>query len=78
MIKVNGIELELISDNDMYLFLEKEVRGGMSYIAKRYSKDNNKYMKLYNSKPKTDIMYLDANNLHGSAMSQYLCYSEFI
>ena len=49
MIKVNGIELELISDNDTYLFLEKEVRGGMSYIAKRYSKDNNKYMKLYNS-----------------------------
>ena len=78
MIKVNGIELELISDNDMYLLLEKEVRGCISYIAKRYSKDNNKDMKLYNSKPNKYIMYLDANNLYGSAMGQYLYYSEFV
>ena len=31
----------------MYLFIEKVLRGGISYIAKGYSKTNNKYMKNY-------------------------------
>ena len=54
------------------------MRGGISYIAKRYSKANNKYMKCYDEyKENKFIMYLDANNLHGWAMSQYLPYSGF-
>ena len=49
------------------------MRGGISYIANRYGKANNKYMKKYNEKaPSKYIMYLDANNLYGWAMSQYL------
>ena len=36
-----------ISDIDVYLFGEKELRGGISYIAKRHSKANNKYIKNY-------------------------------
>ena len=28
----------------MHLFIEKEMRCGISYIAKRHSKANNKYM----------------------------------
>ena len=67
------IELELISDIDMYLFAQKGMRGGISYIVKRYSKANHKYMKCYDdSKSSKYIMYLDANNLHGWEMSQYL------
>ena len=63
MLKMTEIELELISDIDMHLFIEKEMRGGISYIAKRFSKANNKYMKSYdNKKPSKYIMYLDANN----------------
>ena len=63
---MSGIELELIHDIDMHLFIEKRMRGGISYIAKRYSKSNNKYMKCYNSsKPSKYIKYLDANNLYG-------------
>ena len=38
---MTGIELELISDTDMHLFIEKEI-GGVSYIAKKHSKANNK------------------------------------
>ena len=72
------IELELISDIDMHLFIENGMRGGISYIAKRYSKANNKYMICYDSSKESKyITYLDANNLYGWVMSQYLPYSGF-
>ena len=78
MLKMTEIELDLISDNDMHLFIEKGMRGSISYIAKRYSKANNKYMESYDSSEESKfIMYLDANNLYGWAMSQYLRYNEF-
>ena len=47
MHKMTGIELELIPSIDMYLFIEKGMRGGISYIAKRFSKANNKYIQFY-------------------------------
>ena len=75
---MTGIELELISDIDLDLFIEKGMRGGISCIAKRHSKANNKYTKCYDSSEKSKcIAYLDANNLYGCAMSQYLPYSRF-
>ena len=46
---------------------------GVSYIANRYGKANNKYMKEYYEKALSEyIVYLDANNLYGWAVSQYL------
>ena len=57
----------------MYLFIEKRLRGRSSYIAKGYSKANNKYMKNYDStKLSIYISYLDMNNLYGCGMSDYL------
>ena len=70
MLKMTGVKVELTSANDMYLFIEKGMRGGISYAAERYRKDNNKYMKSYDSKPSRYIKYLDANNLYGWTMTQ--------
>ena len=63
MLKMTEIELKLISDTDMYLFIEKGMRGVISYIDKRFNNANNKYKKsYYNSKPSKYTIYLDANN----------------
>ena len=78
MLKMTGVKLEKISDIDKYFFIEKGIRGRISYIAKRYAKANNKYMNDYDpKKPSTFITYLDMNNLYGWAMSEYLPYGEF-
>ena len=62
----------------MYLFIEKGIRGGISYIANRYTKANNKYMKNYDpKKPSKYTLYLDMTNLYGWAMSGYLPYGRF-
>ena len=75
---MTGIKLEKISDIDKHLFIEKGLRGGISYIAKRYAKANNKYMNDYDpKKPSTFISYLDMNNLYGWAMSEHLPYAGF-
>ena len=73
MLKMTNIKLELMTDIDMFQFIEKGMHGGVSYIANRYGNANNKCMKEYNEKaPSKYIMHLDANNLYGWAMSQYL------
>ena len=66
---MTGTRLEKIVDTDMYVFIEKGLRGGISYIAKKYAKANNKYMKNYNrKKPSKFLTYLDINYLYGWAM----------
>ena len=77
-LKVTNVELEKIMDRDIHLFIEKGMRGGISCIAKIYSKASNKYCPDYDDKkPKNYIIYLDMNHLYGHEMSQYLPYGGF-
>ena len=72
------VKLKLISAPEMYIFFEKGMRGGASYISNRYSKANNKYLKCYDPKEESKhIRYLDANNLYGYAMSKFFPTSAF-
>ena len=78
MLNITIVKLELISDPDMYIFFEKGMRGGVSYISNRYSKANNKYLKSYDPKQESKyIIYLEAINLYGYAMSKFLSTSGF-
>ena len=78
MLKMTKIELENINDPDKYIFIEKEKRGGISCINKRYNKANNGYYSDYDSKKlKTYITYLNIHSLYGHATSQYLPYASF-
>ena len=70
MLKYAGIELELLTDQDMLLMIMEGIRGGLSCIMKRYVEANNKYMINYDpTKESSFLVPVDANNLYGDAMS---------
>lgn len=78
-LKKTGIELDLLSDMDMFIFMEKGIRGGLVQAVQRYAKANNKYMgdKYNPNEESTYLQYLDANNLYGWAMIQKLPVGNF-
>ena len=73
ILKVTEVEIELLTDSDMYLFFEEGIRGGVSSAMKRYSKANNKYTNDYDPEEISKyIMYLDENALYTSALCKPL------
>ncbi|XP_063219584.1 uncharacterized protein LOC134529430 [Bacillus rossius redtenbacheri] len=71
MLKETQVRLELMTDYDMYMFIEAGIRGGVAQVVKRHCKANNTCLpRTYDpSQPSNHIMYVDANNLYGWAMS---------
>ena len=77
-LKKTEVKLELLTDVDMLLMVEKGMRGGIYHAIYRYGKANNKYMKNYNKdKEESFLQYLDDNSLYGWAMSQKFAVSGF-
>lgn len=73
LLKKTGVCLELLTDIDKVLFIEKGIRGGISQISNRYKKANNEFLSDYDSsKQNSYLFYIDANNLYRYAMSQSL------
>lgn len=78
MLKHTKVELELLTDLEMVYFVKQGIRGGLVQCNKKHSVANNQYLSNYDPlKPKLSIVYLDANNLYGWAMSEYLPYGGF-
>ena len=81
-LKITDVKLELITDVDMYSFIERGIRGGVSTIFHRYACAKNQYVTreedmnemLNNGEQKDNeyLMYLDANNLYGVGMTSML------
>ena len=62
LFKNTGASIELITEEDTYKFFEKSIRGGICQSVKRHAR----------AESQRPILYIDANNLYGWAMSQYL------
>ena len=79
MLNMSKCNLQLLDDAEMFRMLENNLRGGISMITKRYARANNPRLgTLYDpEQPVSHIMYWDANNLYGWAMSQHLPFDEF-
>ena len=70
-LKKTKVKLDLLTDINMLLMVEKGLRGGICHSIYRYAKANKKYMKDYDkNKGSSYIQYWDVNNLYGWVMSQ--------
>ena len=79
MFKMQDFKLDLISDPERYRIIQPNIRGGICHASGRYARANNKYMgALYRpDEPESFIIYIDATNLYGLAISQALPFSDF-
>lgn len=78
MLKMTGVELELMKDINMYNFIQRGIRGGLTQCSIKHCIANNKYLNKFESSNESNfLMYYDANNLYGYAMSQPLPYKNF-
>ena len=71
------VKLELLTDYDMLLMVEKGIRRGICQAIITNIKGNNKYINNYDKRITSYLQYLDANNLYGWTMCKKLPYAEF-
>lgn len=73
MLRLTKVELELMTDISMIHFFKRGIRGGISQCSERKHVANNIFVPNYNPQESSSfIAYLDATNLYGHSMSQYL------
>ena len=72
-LKITGVKLELITDINILLMIERGVHGGVCHVMSSYVEANIKYMNNYDeNKESSFLFYLDANNLYGCPMIEKL------
>ena len=71
MLRMTGVEIELLTDREKYVFFEKSIRGGVAVVSNRYAKANNPYMRDYEKEKPTSYIW-DANSLYASVMTEEL------
>ena len=71
------VQVDLITDADTYCFIEDGIRGGMTFVNEHHTSANNPRVGMRQGEPLTDLLYVDANNLYGNALSQKLPQSNF-
>ena len=77
MLKFTKCKLDQVSDREIYEFLKRGLRGGVSMIPLRYAKANNPGLKCYDpGKPISHLIYLDCNALYSSIMTKKLPYKK--
>ena len=77
-LKKTKVKLDLLTDIDMLIMVEKGIRGGIYHSIYQYAKTNDKYTKDYDkNKESLHFQYWNVNNLYGWAMSQKLSGNNF-
>ena len=77
-LKMIKVKLNLLTDINMLIMVEKGIRGGICHSIFRYAKADNKYMKDYDKNNKWSYrQYWDVNDLYGRTMSQKLPVNNF-
>ena len=78
MLKMTGVELELMVEREFHDIIDKGTRGGICCISRKFARANNKYLGDHDASKSTSyIIYLDMNNLYGTAMIQPLPQKDF-
>ena len=77
-LKVTGVELELVSDANIYLMIESGIRGGLSFVSQRHAKANFPDMVDYRPElPTSFLLYLDCNSLYSTCQTYALPVGDF-
>ena len=72
-LKVTDVQLELITDPNIYLMIESGIRGGLSYVSQRHAKANFPGMPDYRPDlPTANLLYLDCNSLYSTCQTYSL------
>ena len=77
-LRMSRVDLELITNENIYNMVENSIHGGISMISTRHAKANNPALPKYDPDlPRQDLIYLDANNLYDHAVPPYWGFSAF-